>query len=207
MIDESTNNMTQKNNLLALIGDDADQMKRFEQKKVEVTKDKESLSSHARSFLTKYNTEIKEGDKKKQLLLQEGRSVEEIQKIHGFIPSSATPIMNFLYFADRDKDYDNNPTILLEENDLDKDLEELTEHYNLKYGHLNDSYSDESPRENAPPAMESFIYTNMSHDTFVKIKKLKALTKSPNEAEAFQAYRKCTEFCKKYNLDFDRIPS
>ena len=39
-----------------------------------------------------------------------------------------------------------------------------------------------------------------------KIKKLKALSRSSNESEAFQAYRKALELCKEYNLEFDRIP-
>jgi hypothetical protein len=46
----------------------------------------------------------------------------------------------------------------------------------------------------------------MSHDMFVKIKKLKALSKSPNENEAFLAYRLALKLCKKYGLEFDKIP-
>ena len=43
-------------------------------------------------------------------------------------------------------------------------------------------------------------------DLLEKIKKLKALSQSPNEKEAFLAYRKCLELCKKYDLEFDKIP-
>ena len=57
-----------------------------------------------------------------------------------------------------------------------------------------------------PQEMVEYLYGNITLDMFNKIKKLKALSKSPNEAEAFQAYRKALELCKEYNLDFDRIP-
>lgn len=56
------------------------------------------------------------------------------------------------------------------------------------------------------PEMVEFLYGNITLDMFNKIKKLKALSKSPNESEAFQAYRKAIELCKEYHLDFDRIP-
>lgn len=57
-----------------------------------------------------------------------------------------------------------------------------------------------------PQEMVEYLYGNITLDMFNKIKKLKALSKSPNEAEAFRAYRKAIELCKEYNLDFDRIP-
>jgi hypothetical protein len=57
-----------------------------------------------------------------------------------------------------------------------------------------------------PQEMVEYLYGHITLDMFNKIKKLKALSKSPNEAEAFQAYRKALELCKEYNLDFDRIP-
>jgi len=56
------------------------------------------------------------------------------------------------------------------------------------------------------PDMVNYLYGKITLDTFNKIKKLKALSKSPNEQEAFLAYRKALELCKENNLDFDRIP-
>jgi len=56
------------------------------------------------------------------------------------------------------------------------------------------------------PDMINYLYGNITLDTFNKIKKLKALSKSPNEQEAFQAYRKALDMCKQHNLDFDRVP-
>jgi hypothetical protein len=46
----------------------------------------------------------------------------------------------------------------------------------------------------------------MTHETFVKIKKLKALSQSDNENEAAAAFIKCRELCKKYGLEYDKIP-
>ena len=56
------------------------------------------------------------------------------------------------------------------------------------------------------PDMVEYLYGKITLDTFNKIKKLKALSTSPNEAEAFQAYRKALELCKENNLEFDKIP-
>lgn len=56
------------------------------------------------------------------------------------------------------------------------------------------------------PEMVEYLYGEITLDMFNKIKKLKALSKSPNEKEAFQAYRKAIELCKEYNLEFDKIP-
>lgn len=77
---------------------------------------------------------------------------------------------------------------------------------------VNQQFSDEEtlPEDEVnlkePQEMVEYLYGNITIDTFNKIKKLKALSKSPNEAEAFQAYRKAIELCKEHNLDFDRIP-
>jgi len=54
--------------------------------------------------------------------------------------------------------------------------------------------------------MDTFIYGNMTHETFKKIKKLKALSRSDNENEAFLAYRMCLQLCERHGLDIDRIP-
>lgn len=77
---------------------------------------------------------------------------------------------------------------------------------------VNEQFADEEtlPEDEVklkePQEMVEYLYGNITLDMFNKIKKLKALSKSPNEAEAFQAYRKALELCKEYNLDFDRIP-
>ena len=55
--------------------------------------------------------------------------------------------------------------------------------------------------------MFEYLYGNITMKTFSKLKKLKALSKSPNMNEAFSAYRKCLKLCKEHDVDFDKIPS
>ena len=57
-----------------------------------------------------------------------------------------------------------------------------------------------------PEEIGKFIYGSLTTSEFKRIKKLKALSQSPNEEEAFLAYRKCLQLCKKYHLEFDKIP-
>jgi hypothetical protein len=106
------------------------------------------------------------------------------------------------------------------ERDIDSLLDELeqsiykTTKSEAKRTQLNERFAEEKKtvsKEDATklkdtPDMVSYLYGNITLDTFNKIKKLKALSKSPNEKEAFLAYRKAMDLCKEYNLDFDRIP-
>jgi hypothetical protein len=165
---------------------------RFRKKITEVKKTKENLMNVAEQYSKKYDKEIREGTKKKQLLISEGQSrglsEEEALQNQGFIPSVYTPILNFLYFFV--KEYES------------EEKEQLREQFNKEFGHL----EHEEVNLETAPELETFIYGNMTHDTFKKIKKLKALSRSPNEKEAFLAYRKCLELCEKYHLEFDRIP-
>ena len=69
----------------------------------------------------------------------------------------------------------------------------------------------QSPPEDAtklkdPQEMVEFLYGNTTLEKFNLIKKLKHLAQSPNENEAFQAYRKAMELCKEEGLEFDKIP-
>lgn len=181
----------------------------------EVKKDKASLTQAANTYTKKYEKEILEGTKKRQLLISEGKekglSEEEIFKGNNkFLPTIHTPILNFLYFLFRD-----------EANNEREKIQKLTEDYIREFGYENvvkamesdvDDSKDVTLKEilsndtNQPEEMETFIYGAMSHNEFKKIKKLKALTHSPNEKEAFLAYRKCVELCKKHNLEFSKIP-
>lgn len=161
---------------------------RFEKKIKEVKKNKQNLLSAAEEYNNQHKEEIREGTRQKALLLAEGESrglsEEEIFKDKGFIPSVYTPILNFLYFMLKDC------------NDIENELKLLRENAELEHENI----------EIDAPEMEEFIYGNMTHDTFKKIKKLKALSRSKNEKEAFLAYRKCLELCDKYSLEFDKIP-
>ena len=60
--------------------------------------------------------------------------------------------------------------------------------------------------ENTPEMFE-YLYGNITLKEFGVLKKLKALSKSNNEHEAFSAYKKCLKLCERHNIEFDRIPS
>ena len=202
--------------LMAIMRESPDIAKRLEQGTKEVRQSKANLMAAASDLNERYNEEIEEGTRKRQLLLENGKaqgmSEEDILGGYGkFLPSRQTPIMNFLFFLMRDG---NRPDWL----GIQKNLNE-------SYGHIDPVVADAVSEEELdrvygqmihddekydhvkePKEMDTFIYGDMSHPMFVKIKKLKALSKSPNENEAFLAYRLCMKLCKKYGLDFDKVP-
>ncbi len=203
-------------NLMSIMRNDPDIAQRLEQGTLEVKASKKHLMSNASEFNEIYHKEIAEGTKKRQLLLETGKErglkEEDVLKEFGkFIPSNETPIMNFIYFLMRDGEHPNWLGI-------QKDL-------NVSYGHKNENLSDAVSEKDLdqilgwlvhedekysnvvePQEMDAFIYGNMTHEMFVKIKKLKALSSSSNEHEALLAYRLCWKLCEKYGLAFDRIP-
>lgn len=201
--------------LMAILRNDPDFAGGLAAKTEAVKKDKAGLKHAAETYTQKYEKEILEGTKKRQLLIAEGQAngLTEAEVFKGnnrFLPTVHTPILNFLYFMFRD-----------EANDERERIKTLTENYIKEFGYENIVKAMESDVDdtkdvtledilsndtNQPEEMESFIYGNMTHAEFKKIKKLKALTHSPNEKEAFLAYRKCQELCKKYNLEFEKIP-
>jgi hypothetical protein len=91
---------------------------------------------------------------------------------------------------------------MMREENVDVGWEENRQKYNKQYGHLVDDYEENSD----VPEMDELVYGNCTHDMFKKVKKLKALSRSSNENEAFIAYRMCMELCEKYGLDMDKIP-
>lgn len=174
----------------------ADQIK--EQKKTQITKDKRGLMNIAKNYNERYKDEISSGTSRLDRLIEEGvangKTIEEVKKsLAVFIPTKSTPLLNFLYY------------LLNEVDDERQDIQVLTEQYNRQHGHLqHDEISTQNVKET--PDVHTFLYGNVTADTFVKIKKLKALSKSPNENEAFVAYRKCLEYCQLLGLEFDKIP-
>lgn len=191
-------------------------------KKTEAVKqDKKNLLTAATTYTQKYEKEINEGTKLRQTLITDGqdRGLNEDEALcqYGkFLPSIHTPILNFLFFTFK------------EENDAPQtskmQLEELTQYYIEKFGYegfikrleagseyTHEVYSENlneilSDNTNEPEESDHFIYGNITHSDFKKLKKLKALSKSSNEAEAFAAYKKCLELCRRCDLDFDKIP-
>ena len=182
--------------LARLMRDDAAWAERIKKKIGEVKKDKQNLMSAADKYSKQHEQEILEGTKKRQLLLSNGASrgmsEEDVMKNYGkFLPTVHTPILNMLYF-------------MLKE-DPDPEAEIIRKDFDDQFGRL--TWEEElSDNVIEPRSMEEYIYGNCTLDTFQKIKKLKALSTSPNEKEAFLAYRMCLKLCKKYNLEFDKVP-
>lgn len=210
--------------LMQILRDDPDFSGALKKKTEDIKKDKSSLLDASKHISEKYEKEIIEGTKKHQKLISEGKAKglteDEIWAGNkSFIPTIHTPILNLLFFMFRE-DISNN---MSNTNDKNK-LEELTQFYINQYGYdgfikkleegneyTKEVYSDEldkilSDDSNDPVEMETYIYGTLTISDFKKVKKLKALSKSSNENEAFLAYRKCIELCKKYNLEFDKVP-
>lgn len=170
---------------------------RLKKKIEEVKKDRGSMTNAAQDYNNRYKQEIEEGTKKRQLMIEdaERRGLKEEDVMKGsFVPTKYTPILNWLYF-------------MMREENVDVGWEENRKKYNEQYGHLEDDFDyGESENIVEPKEMDEYLYGNMTHDMFKKIKKLKALSRSPNENEAFIAYRMCLELCERYGLDIDRIP-
>lgn len=222
--------MNDNNALIFLLNKNPDLAERLAQQVKEVKKDKARLMGTVESYSQKYSREIEEGTKKRQLLLAEGKSrglsEKEIFSNQAFMPTKYTPILNFLYFILRERpaqdqdefeklrreynekyghlehdDYQTNYDAFSSPEAFDQERQRQNERYGTEYEDEKESFGADKT-----PQMEEFIYGNMTHEMFQKIKKLKSLSKSPNENEAFQAYRRCLELCQKYHLDFDKVP-
>jgi soluble cytochrome b562 len=57
-----------------------------------------------------------------------------------------------------------------------------------------------------PENMVEYLYADLTLEQFDVLKKLKALTQSPNVPEATLAFRKGKELCEKYGLEWEKIP-
>lgn len=180
----------------------------------EVKRDKIGLLSTAETYSEKYNEEVLEGTKKKMLLLSYGERAglteKEVMEAYGkFLPTVQTPILNMLFFMQREVP--------------EPDWNEIRKEFFAKFGHefdgldadaLNKKYGDlqwdsDSPSEvKEPNDMMQYVFekSEITLDIFNKIKKLKALSRKGQEEEAFLAYKACLKLCEKYNLDFDKVP-
>jgi len=205
--------MSDSLSLISMLNDktDADFFERIKAKTSDVRKDKKGLLDAASTYSEKHKEEIEKGTETAKLLLENGKrqglSPEEaIGKWGVFIPTKKTPLLNLLYFLLKEDDgYGNNDIQVLREQKYEGvDFETLKKKMNGEYGGLTENEL-EKELEKVPEMME-FIYDNVTTDTFMKIKKLKALSKSPNREEAFSAYTKCIEMCREYGLEFDRVP-
>jgi hypothetical protein len=177
---------------------DPDFGKRISKKVEEIKQDKENLSNIADQYGKKYQDEILEGTERRANLLTEGESRglsedETMQQFGRFIPTVYTPILNLLYF------------MLRETEEEDRMKYRNRDRLNEQFGHLREEdFKSQVLKE--PTPMIEYLYGHTTLEKFNIIKKLKALSTSDNESEAFQAYRKARELCKEEGLDFDKIP-
>jgi len=213
--------------LMAILRDDPDYAAALKKRGDDLQKDKQSLINTSAQYSEKYQREIDAGDKIYQKLLGEGKvnptGVADPDLRGKYIPTRHTPILNYLFFSLRDEEVAPKKSqeeiiheFLKQFTDAGFAKSELIDLY-IKgiVDKLPDGYDDEEvdfddvineENTNDPAEMDTFIYGNLTHNEFKKLKKLKALSQSSNEQEAFLAYRKCLELCKKWNLEFDKIP-
>lgn len=202
--------MQNDNYALSVLQSNPDLAVRLKEQIDQIKKSKIGLGQAAVGYTNKYQKEVDEGTKKMQLLLENGKrhgfTEEEILATQtSFCPTVRTPILNMLFFLIREHpDAVDNITFNRIATDLNYKSEQLLTEQNKQYGSLQHDASAEKGAEKAP-AMDEFIYGEMTHDTYQTIKKLKRLSQSDNQAEAFAAYRKCLEMCQKYNLEFDKV--
>lgn len=160
--------------------------------KAEIKKSKEILKNNAREYFEKNKQEVLEGTEKMKLLLEDGKrnglSEEEVYQNTGFIPTIHTPILNWLHWM-----------VTEQPSQLRENERELLNEESVRLRHSEDI-------ELNIPRFDEYLYGNMTHDTFAKIKKLKTLSLSNNEHEAKNAYWTAKKMCDKYGLDFDKIP-
>lgn len=186
---------------LSILQNDPSFAELFKKKIETVKEDKKTLVSNATEYNKKFQKQIDEGTEKLKLLLEEGKSKglteDEVRgQLQVFVPSKNTPIMNFLYFLTHEyEELDNSLRLLQEQRNLeDKQYAGLAHDKDHNYG-----------AENTQD-MVTYIYNNVTLETFNKLKKLKSLANSDNEEEASLAMAKCRELCKKYNLEYSKIP-
>ena len=192
---------------LEKLKDDPDFSALFAKKAQGIRQNKADLLSAAKTYQSKYKQEIEEGTRKRQLMLSEGRArglkEDDIFKNNEiFIPTQQTPILNYLYFLLReDHDHSASIKILRAAEDMDKELSLLKEEFEKKYG----NEVHEHKTSDGVPNLVKYIYGNINDDTMSTLKKLKTLSMSDNESEAFVAFRKGREICSKYKLEWDKI--
>jgi hypothetical protein len=190
-----------------LNSNDGEFIRRMEKKSQQLKQDKVGILNAATEYSTKYQKEIEEGTEKRKLLIENGirgglTEEEALRNLSVFIPDKKTPILNLLYFLTHEYDTASDDLQFLRE-DSHKNIkfEQLKEDLNNKFGGLN----LDDIEQDIPEILE-YVYENVTTEIFKKVKKLKALSRSPNKAEAFSAYSKCMELCGKYKLDIDKIP-
>lgn len=190
--------MNDNMSLIAILNSDPEFGRRISKKVDEIKEDKENLMALADSYGKKYEDEIMAGTEQRSKLIAEGESKglseeQVISNYNKFLPTVWTPLLNMLYF------------MLRETEEEDRMKYRQRDRLNEQFGHLReDDFKSQVLKE--PTPMIEYLYGHTTLEKFNIIKKLKALSTSDNESEAFQAYRKARELCKEEGLDFDKIP-
>ena len=202
--------------LVSMLRNNPDYAAHLKRKIRDIEKDKNGLLNAAQKYADDNWEEIEEGTKKQQRLISEGAAAgkteeESLQQYGRFLPTRRTPILNLLYF------------ILREENN-DQIYESMRKDFFQQFGHEYDGLNKaqleqkygakvhkkdllENAMASQPQEMVEYLYGNITLDMFNKVKKLKELSyDNDNEQEAFLAFTACMKLCKKYNLEFDKIP-
>ena len=97
--------------------------------------------------------------------------------------------------------------MLLRESKLSReDIGKVKDTYNKKFGHLQDEYDSDNTELKSPEGMDTMMFEQMGHELFKKLKKLKALSYSPNENESALAHAKFVKLCREYKIDPDKVP-
>lgn len=181
--------------LVALLRDNPGITERIQKLSKEVAKDKSKIMNLADKYNQEHENEIIEGTRKLQTLITEGeksgKTRQEVEQSSGFIPSIYTPILNWLYSFMQTGRVPNRELLREEQNELYKLL-------------LHEQQSVER-MEKAPDTFMFLSGVKITHEQYLKLKKLKRLSKSPNEHEAFQAYTKCIQLCEAFDVNFDHI--
>ena len=194
---------------LDVLRSDPDFAALFGKRKDEVKQNKADLLEAAHRFQSKYASEIDDGTKKRQLLLEAGKSKglseeETFRDNQLFIPTKNTPILNMRFFLLREQgDLSANITVLREAKHLGVDHAELREELEKLHG---SELHEVVAMAEALPNAKGFVYGKVGTEGFSVLKKLKTLASSKNEAEAFIAYRKAREICERVGIDFDKVP-
>lgn len=201
---------------LEKLRDDPDFTKLFAKKAVDIKKNKSDLLEAANSYQEKYSDEIEAGTKKRQFLLEEGKSkgigaglpdqlaeAKIFENNSIFIPTKQTPILNYLFFLLRETKFEDvDIKVLRNYCDTNTDIQLLREEYETKYG-----AQTHADHKNKLPEVVSFIYKGIDDgDTFSMIKKLKTISESADDQEAAAAFKKGREMCKKFGLEWAKIP-
>ncbi len=181
------------NRLTTLLNNSKFSPDRIKEQARKVKQDKAKITRLAEEHFNANKETILEGTRRRQLMLEDGKrrglTEDQILANNSFIPSVYTPVLNWLYeFMGRG---------------IDIQKEDSRKQLNEQVGHM--THEEVRVMENTPELFE-FLYGNITMNVFSTLKKLKALSRSPNEHEAFRAYSKCIKMCNEHKVDFDKIP-